>query len=109
MLPLAAYDYLVVNDSDIRVDPDYLGRIVREFGDPRVGMVTCLYRGIAGKTLGSQLEAIGISTDFSAGVLAARQLEGIRFALGSTLAFPRQSLEAIGGFEPLVDYLADDF
>jgi ceramide glucosyltransferase len=109
MLPLARYDYLIVNDSDIRVDPDYLRRIMREFADPRVGMVTCLYRGIAGKTLGSWLEAIGISTDFSAGVLAARQVEGIRFALGSTLAFPRKSLEAIGGFEPLVDYLADDF
>jgi ceramide glucosyltransferase len=109
MLPLARYDYLIVTDSDIRVDPDYLRRVMREFADPQVGLVTCLYRGIAGRTLGSRLEAIGISTDFSAGVLAARQIEGIRFALGSTLAFPRKSLEAIGGFEPLVDYLADDF
>ena len=109
MLPLARYDYLIVNDSDIHVDPDYLRRILGEFADPHVGMVTCLYRGVAGKTLGSRLEAIGISTDFSAGVLAARQLEGIRFGLGSTLAFPRKSLDAMGGFEPLVDYLADDF
>ncbi len=109
MLPLARYDLLVVNDSDIRVEPDYLRRVIAELAGPRVGMVTCLYRGIAGKTLGSRLEAIGISTDFSAGVLAARQIEGIRFALGSTLAFSRRSLQAIGGFEPLVDYLADDF
>jgi len=109
MLPLANYDYLIVNDSDIRVEPDYLRRVMRPFADPKVGMVTCLYRGIAGSTLGSQLEAVGISTDFSAGVLAARQIEGIRFALGSTLAFPRKSLEAIGGFQELVDYLADDF
>ncbi len=109
MLPLAKYDYLIVNDSDIRVEPDYLRRVMRPFADEKVGMVTCLYRGIAGATLGSQLEAVGISTDFSAGVLAARQIEGIRFALGSTLAFPRKSLEAIGGFQELVDYLADDF
>lgn len=109
MLPYARHDYLIVNDSDIRVDPDYLQRVMAPFGDPEVGMVTCLYRGIAGKTLGSKLEAIGISTDFSAGVLAARVLEGVRFALGSTLAFPRKSLQQIGGFEPLVDYLADDF
>ena len=109
MLPQARHEYLIVNDSDIRVDPDYLRRVVREFADPQVGMVTCLYRGIAGKTLASKLESIGISTDFSGGVLAARQIEGIRFALGSTLAFPRRVLEAIGGFEPLVDYLADDF
>ena len=109
MLPQARHEFLIVNDSDIRVDPDYLRRVVREFADPRVGMVTCLYRGIAGKTLGSKLESIGISTDFSAGVLAARQIEGIRFALGSTLAFPRKALDAIGGFEPLADYLADDY
>ena len=75
-----------------------------------IGLVTCLYRGIAGPTLGSRLEAIGISTDFSAGVLAARQLEGgIRFGLGSTLAFRRRDLEAMGGFEAFADYLADDF
>ncbi len=109
MLPLAHYDYLIVNDSDIRVDADYLRRIGRDIAGPQVGMITCLYRGIAGNTLGSRLEAIGISTDFSAGVLAARQIEGIRFALGSTLAFTRKALEEIGGFEPLVDYLADDF
>ena len=109
MLPQARHEYLIVNDSDIRVDPDYLRRVMREFADPRVGMVTCLYRGIAGKTLGSKLESIGISTDFSAGVLAARQIEGIRFALGSTLALPRKALDAIGGFEPLADYLADDY
>lgn len=109
MLPHARYDHLIVNDSDIKVEPDYLQRVMAPFRDNKVGMVTCLYRGIAGSTLGSKLESIGISTDFSAGVLAARVLEGIHFALGSTLAFPRRALEAIGGFEPLVDYLADDF
>ncbi len=109
MLPLARYEYLIVNDSDIKVPRDYLCRVLGPFAEPRVGMVTCLYRGIAGSTLGSKLESIGISTDFVAGVLAARQLEGVHFALGSTLAFPRQSLAAIGGFGALVDYLADDF
>jgi len=75
-----------------------------------VGMVTCLYHGIAASTLGSKLEALGISTDFSAGVLTARQVEGgIRFALGSTLAFSREALDSVGGLEPLVDYLADDY
>jgi ceramide glucosyltransferase len=109
MAPRARFDHLIVNDSDIHVEPDYLRRVMAPFADERVGMVTCLYRGIAGRTFGSLLESIGISTDFSAGVLAARTLEGIHFALGSTLAFPRRALEAIGGFAPLVDYLADDF
>ncbi len=80
------------------------------FARPQVGMVTCPYRGIAADTLGSKLESIGISTDFIAGVLVARQIEGgIHFALGSTLAMSRTALDAIGGLRPLVDYLADDF
>jgi ceramide glucosyltransferase len=110
MLPEARYEYLIVNDSDIRVKPDYLWRVVAPLADSKTGMVTCLYRGVAGPTLGSRLESIGISTDFSGGVLAARYLEGgIRFGLGSTLAFRRRDLESIGGFEALVDYLADDY
>ena len=110
MLAVARYEYLIVNDSDIRVEPDYLRRVVAPLADPKVGMVTCLYRSVAGPTLGSRLESIGISSDFSAGVLAARQLErGIRFGLGSTLAFRRRDLESIGGFEALADYLADDY
>jgi ceramide glucosyltransferase len=110
MLPEARYDYLIIDDSDIRVEPDYLRRVIAPLSDSRVGMVTCLYRGVAAKTLGSRLEALGISTDFCAGVLAARQLEGgIHFGLGSTLAFRRAELEEIGGFTSIVNHLADDY
>jgi ceramide glucosyltransferase len=110
MLPEARHEFLIVNDSDIRVPPDYLRRVVAPLASPTVGMVTCLYRGVAAATLGSRLEALGIATDFCAGVLAARQLEGdIRFGLGSTLAFRRTELERIGGFNSFVDYLADDY
>jgi ceramide glucosyltransferase len=110
MLPEARYDYLIVNDSDIQVEADYLRRVVAPLTDEGIGMVTCLYRGVAAPTLGSRLESLGISTDFCAGVLVARQLEaGVRFGLGSTLAFRRGELERIGGFNSLVDLLADDY
>lgn len=110
MLPSARYDHLIVNDSDIRVQPDYLQRVIAPLADPKIGMVTCLYRGVPNKTLGSRLESIGISTDFSGGVLSAREVEkGIHFALGSTMVFRRSDLQAIGGFEAVVDYLADDY
>ena len=110
MSTAARYEYLIVNDSDIRVRPDYLRRLVAPLANPQVGMVTCLYRGVASATLGSRLEALGISTDFCAGVLAARQLEGgIRFGLGSSLAFRRADLGKIGGFASFLDYLADDY
>jgi len=110
MLPVARYEYLIVNDSDIRVEADYLRRVIVPLADERVGMVTCLYRGVAAATLGSRLESLGISTDFCAGVLVARRLEGgIRFGLGSTLAFRRADLKKIGGFEPILNHLADDY
>jgi ceramide glucosyltransferase len=120
MLQNARYQYLIVNDSDIRVQPDYLFRIIAPVTDRSVGfessapspvgMVTCLYRGKAASTLGSRLEALGISTDFCAGVLVAWQLEGgLHFGLGSTLAFRRADLERIGGFRAIVDFLADDY
>jgi ceramide glucosyltransferase len=110
MLTTARYEHLIVNDSDIRVEPDYLQRIMAPFADAKIGMVTCLYRGVPSKTLGSRLESLGISTDFSGGVLAAREVEsGIHFALGSTLAFRRTDLHAIGGFEAVGDYLADGY
>jgi ceramide glucosyltransferase len=106
----ARHEYIIVNDSDIRVEPDYLRRVLAPLTDPALGLVTCLYRGIANATLGSRLESLGISTDFAAGVLVAQTVEnGIRFGLGSTLAFRRRDLQAIGGFEALVDYLADDY
>jgi ceramide glucosyltransferase len=110
MLHTARYEHLIVNDSDIRVEPDYLRRVIAPLADPSTGMVTCLYRGVAAPTLGSRLESLGISTDFCAGVLVARQLEGgLHFGLGSTLACRRADLERIGGFLSILDFLADDY
>jgi ceramide glucosyltransferase len=110
MLPLARHELLLVNDSDIRVSPDYLRAVIAPLANAAVGLVTCLYYGIAGPTLGSRLEALSISTDFIPGVLTARLIErGLHFGLGSTLAFRRSDLVSMGGFESLVDYLADDY
>ena len=110
MLPHASYGHILINDSDIKVSPRYLERVMAPFQDAGVGMVTALYRGRSHGTLSSKMEALGISTDFAAGVLTARKLEGgIRFGLGSTLAMSRVALDVIGGFGLLVDYLADDY
>jgi ceramide glucosyltransferase len=110
MLPTARYECLLVNDSDIRVEPGYLQRVIPPLTDDDVGMVTCLYRGVAAATFGSRVESLGISTDFSAGVLVAQRLEGgLHFGLGSTMAFRRSDLERFGGFHSIVDFLADDY
>ena len=110
LAPLASHEMFLVNDSDIRVAPDYLRRVVAGLEQPNVGLVTCLYRAIPAATVPSQLEALSISTDFVPGVLAACTIEGgLRFGLGSTLAFRKRELDAIGGFEAIVDYLADDY
>jgi ceramide glucosyltransferase len=114
MLPKARHEYVVVNDSDIRVAPRYLERVMEPFAfssdDKPVGLVTLPYVGRALGGLWSKLEALGISTEFMVGVLTARKLEGgVRFGLGSTLATTKTALAAIGGFEALVDELADDY
>lgn len=115
MVEQAKFNYLLINDSDIRVSPRYLRNVMGAFElsskkNTPVGMVTALYRGRPHGTLGSRLEALGIATDFIPGVLTSRWLErGIHFGLGSTLAFTREALQAIGGLQPLVDNLADDY
>jgi ceramide glucosyltransferase len=113
MLPEAQFDYVLINDSDIRVGRRYLARVMACFADEHVGMVTAPYRGMTvekGATLWAKLEAMGISTDFFPGVLTARMLErGIRFGLGSTLAMRREALAKAGGLEPLVECLGDDY
>jgi ceramide glucosyltransferase len=109
MVQSARFEHLIVNDSDIRVDQDYLQRVIAPLRRPQTGMVTCLYRGIASSTLGSQLEALGIA-DFCSSVLVAERLErGLHFALGSTLVFRRTDLNRIGGFKSIVNFLADDY
>ena len=105
----ARYDLLAISDSDIRVDPNYLKRVVRPFRDPRVGIVTCPYVGLAEGRLWSELEALNLSSNFLAGVLVARQTEGMGFSLGAATAITRARLGEIGGFEALADYAADDF
>lgn len=105
----ARHDLFVISDSDIRVTPDYLRSVVAPFRDRRIGAVTCLYVGITDGRLPAELEAIGIATDFAPGVLTARQIEGVRFALGATMATTRDRLREIGGFEALVACCAEDF
>ena len=117
MVPHAKYDFLLINDSDITVSPRYLERVMSAFSDPvlrkqnahPVGLVTALYRGRAHGTLPSRFEALGIATDFQAGVLLSKMIEEMRYGLGSTLAVRREALERIGGYETLVDHLADDY
>src|SRR5271166_1460878 len=110
MLPQAEYEHILINDSDIVVGSDYLGHVMTMFADEQVGMVTTLYRGLAGNTLPSRLEALGLSTDFMGGVLVAREMEGgVRFALGATIATTKSVLCKIGGLEALVDHLGDDY
>jgi len=104
----ARHGILLVNDSDIRVPQGYLAAVVAPLADPRVGLVTCLYRATAHSFPGIW-EAVGIATDFAPSTLVA-PLAGVKeFGLGSTLVFRKQDLEAIGGFFSIASYLADDY
>jgi ceramide glucosyltransferase len=109
MQSIAAYRFFVISDSDVSVTPDYLRAVMAPFADERVGMVTCLYRGVADRSFWSQLEAVGMSVEMSAGVLVAEMLEGMKFALGPTMVVRRDSLDEAGGFRAIGPYHADDF
>jgi ceramide glucosyltransferase len=109
MVREAQYEILIISDSDIRVAPGYLYAVAAPFADPRIGAVTCLYRGITDGSLVSEMEALGNTCDFDAGVLSAWQLGGLDFTLGATMATTKTRLTEIGGFEALVDHFSDDY
>ena len=104
----ARHALLLVNDSDIVVEPGYLRAVTAPMADPGVGMVTCLYRAGA-ESWASRFEALGIATEFAPSVLVARLLGVAEFALGSTMVFRAAALERIGGFAAIANYLADDY
>lgn len=105
------YDLLLVSDSDVRVRPGFLRAVAAPFADPKVGGVTCLYRGLTDGSLASDLEALGNSADFAPGVLAAWLLNGqkLDFMLGAVMVSTKQQLASIGGFESFADYFCDDY
>ena len=105
----ARNDILVISDGDVRVGPRYLREVVAPFADPRTGLVTCFYRGIAERNLGAELEAVGTSSDFFAGVLMAEWLEGMTFALGASMVTTKSWLDRIGGLATIADKHSDDY
>lgn len=106
---VAAHDILVTSDSDVEVGPDYLREVVRPLLDPQVGAVTCAFRGKGAGGLWSACDAIGMSVEFTAGVLTANLLEGTKFGLGPTIALRKDSIGKIGGYEACREYLSNDF
>jgi ceramide glucosyltransferase len=109
MAEAAVHDILVTTDSDVEVGPQYLREIIPPLLDPKVGMVTCVYRGKNAAGFFSGLTAIGMSVEMTAGVLVANLLEGMKFGLGPTTVVRKDSLANIGGYAALKDYIAYDF
>jgi ceramide glucosyltransferase len=109
MTEVAAHEILVTSDSDVEVAPNYLQEVVAPLLNPKVGMVTCVYRGKNVAGFWSGLTAIGMSVEMTAGVLVANLLEGINFGLGPTIAVKKAVVASIGGYEALGEYFANDY
>lgn len=109
MAAAAEHDVFIISDSDVRVAPNYIREVVAPFADDATGAVTCLYRGVADRSFWSKLEAAGMSVEMTSGVLTANLLEGMKFALGPTMAVRRRCVERMGGFGVLGPYCSDDF
>ncbi len=105
----AKFEIVIVSDSDVRVEPGHLRAVVAPFADSQVGGVTTLYRGLTDGSFAANLEALGNSTDFAAGVLVSWLLADVNFMLGATMAVRKTCLDQIGGFESMVDYFSDDY
>jgi ceramide glucosyltransferase len=104
----ARHEMLAVTDGDVRVGPNYLREVVAPFLDESTGIVTSFYRGVAEQNLGAELEAVGASSDFFAGVLMAELTEGVNFALGASIVTTKRWLSKVGGFRSIAGMLADD-
>jgi ceramide glucosyltransferase len=109
MTEVAAHDILVTSDSDVEVAPDYLRNLVPPLTDPKVGMVTCVYRGGNAGGFWSGMDAVGMSVEMTAGVLVANLLEGMKFGLGPTIAVRKDAVAKIGGYRVLGEYFSNDF
>lgn len=105
----AKYGVIILADSDIRVGPNYLARVVEPLRDPAAGLVTSLYRAINTGGLPTLVESLFVNTDFAALVMLARKIEKSSYAFGATIAMRREVLDEIGGFLPIADLLADDY
>jgi ceramide glucosyltransferase len=109
MVREAAHEIILVSDSDVRVELGFLRAVAAPFRDSDVGGVTCLYRGITDGSIAADLEALGNSTDFAAGVLVAWLFGGVKFMLGAVMATTKGRLAEIGGFESMADHFSDDY
>ncbi len=109
MLDESRYELIAMSDSDVRVKPDFCRCLAAEFSDEALGLVTCPYRAVSGKAIWSRLEALGMNTDFHAGLFTAVMMEGTKFAVGPTIVARRSVLLALGGLERVKDYLAEDY
>lgn len=109
ILALTSQDVLVLADSDIAVERDYLQRVVASLQEPGAGAVTCLYKGLAGESLWSRLSAAGIDYHFLPNVLVGMRFNLAKPCFGSTIALRRETLQQVGGFERFADQLADDY
>jgi ceramide glucosyltransferase len=104
----ARHEVLVISDSDVRARPDYVRTLVEPLADPEVGAVTCFYMQMDEKTFVEKVQAVSMISDFYAGILVARELDGVKFTLGPTIATTRARLAGFGGYEAIENCPADD-
>ncbi len=104
----ARYEYFAISDSDVRVRPDYLRSVIAPFADPKVGGLTCFYCSICDDTFADKLQTVGMFSDFYAGIIVARQLDGVKFALGQTVVTKRGLIAGFGGYQRLENRPGDD-
>ncbi len=106
--PFIKHPLLLMSDSDVKVQPDFLRRMVAHLGDPQIGLVTCFYQATTPRGLWARLEALSVNAQFLPQAVTAAAF-GMRFAMGAAILVRRGLFERLGGFALMADHLADDF
>jgi ceramide glucosyltransferase len=103
------HEIVVLSDSDIVVEDHFLARVIAELQNPRIGAVTSLYYGVAAGGIWAQMSALNINAQFLPNVIIALTFGAAKPCFGSAIAMREEVLKRIGGFEPYLDELADDY
>lgn len=108
MYPHATGEIIFISDSNTCVEKDFLTKIVQEFTDEKLGLVTATIRGERSRKLTALMENIHLNTFVASIVHAASYVANVQIVIGKSILIRKEVLDKIGGLFAFRNYLAED-